>query len=47
MLLKIGIFPNMAKKEIEDILEKMISFLNKNDVEVFFFFFLKVLGKFN
>lgn len=47
MLLKIGIFPNMAKKEIEDILEKMISFLNKNDVEVFLPEKVKVLGKFN
>lgn len=36
MLLRIGIFPNMAKKEIENILEKMINFLQTQNVEVFF-----------
>ena len=47
MLLRIGIFPNMAKKEIENILEKMINFLQTQNVEVFLPEKVRVLGKFN
>lgn len=47
MLLRIGIFPNMAKKEIENILEKMINFLQTQNVEVFLPEKVRVIGKFN
>lgn len=47
MLLRIGIFPNMAKKEIENILEKMINFLQTQYVEVFLPEKVRVIGKFN
>ena len=47
MLLRISIFPNMAKKEIENILEKMINFLQTQNVEVFLSEKVRVIGKFN
>ena len=47
MLLRIGIFPNMAKKEIENILDKMINFLQTQNVEVFLPEKVRVIGKFN
>ena len=47
MLLRIGIFPNMAKKDIENILEKMINFLQTQNVEVFLPEKVRVIGKFN
>lgn len=47
MLLRISIFPNMAKKEIENILEKMINFLQTQNVEVFLPEKVRVIGKFN
>lgn len=47
MLLRIGIFPNMVKKEIENILEKMINFLQTQNVEVFLPEKVRVIGKFN
>ena len=47
MLLRIGIFPKMAKKEIENILEKMINFLQTQNVEVFLPEKVRVIGKFN
>ena len=47
MLLRIGIFPNMANKEIENILEKIINFLQTQNVEVFLPEKVRVIGKFN
>ena len=47
MLLRIGIFPNMAKKVVENILEKMINFLQTQNVEVFLPEKVRVIGKFN